>query len=115
MGLALHDAVVPPLLPAQLHAHGPLPLTLDAMPALQRFAVGALVRLAPFEEPHAPLGLVMGLALHDAVVPPLLPAQLHAHGPLPLTLDAMPTLQRFAVGALVRLAPFEEPHAPLGL
>ena len=28
-----HDAVLPPLLPAQLHDHGPLPLTVDAVPA----------------------------------------------------------------------------------
>ena len=52
---AEHCAAVPPLEPAQLHDHGPLPLTAEAVPALQRLAVGALVRLAPFEEPHAPL------------------------------------------------------------
>ena len=48
-------AVVPRPLPKQVHDHGPLPLTVDAVPELQRLAVGALVRLAPFEEPHAPV------------------------------------------------------------
>jgi hypothetical protein len=111
----LHDAVVPPLLPAQLHDHGPLPLTVDAVPAVQRLAVGALVRLPPFEEPHAPFtgcAEATFFAEQAAVVPPLLPAQLHDHGPLPAMVDAVPALQRLAVGALARLPPFEEPHAP---
>jgi hypothetical protein len=113
---ATHTAVAPPLLPAQLHDHGPLPLTFDAVPALQRFAVGVLVRLPPFEEPHAPFtgcAEATFFAEQVAVVPPLLPAQLHDHGPLPAMVDAVPALQRLAVGALVRLPPFEEPHAPL--
>ena len=46
---------MPPPEPAHVQFHGPEPLTLEAAPALQRFAVGALVRSAPFEEPHAPL------------------------------------------------------------
>jgi hypothetical protein len=52
-------ALVPPPEPAQLHDHGPLPLTLEAVPAVQRFAVGLLARSALFEEPHAPLTLVV--------------------------------------------------------
>jgi len=81
---AEHEALAPPLLPAQLHDHGPLPLTGDAAPAVQRLAVGALARLAPLEDPHAPFtgGLeAIFVAEQVAVVPPLLPAQLHAHGP----------------------------------
>jgi hypothetical protein len=39
--------------------------------------------------------------------------QLQLHGPLPLTTDASPTLQRFSVGALERVAPFDEPHDAL--
>ena len=115
--LSVHEAALPPLLPAQLHAHGPLPLTVDAVPAVQRFAVGAVLTDAPFEEPHAPFtGARTAFdAEQVAVVPPLLPAQLHDHGPLPLTVDAVPVLQRFAVGALARLALFEDPHAPLTL
>ena len=107
-------AEVPPLLPAQLHDHGPLPVTLDAVPALQRFAVGVLVRSAPFEDPHAPFtGVAEAFAEQVAVVPPLLPTQLQFQGPLPATVDAEPPLQRLLVGALARLTPFEEPHAPL--
>jgi hypothetical protein len=111
---AEHEALAPPLLPAQLHDHGPLPLIGEAAPVVQRLAVGALLRLAPLEEPHTPFtGLeAIFVAEQVAVVPPLLPAQLHAHGPLPLTGDAAPAMQRLAVGALARLAPFEEPHAP---
>ena len=111
-----HDAVLPPLLPAQVHDHGPLPLTVDAVPAVQRLAVGAVLTDAPFEEPHAPFTGGGGSSAEQvAVVPPPLPAQLHDHGPLPLTVDAVPVVQRLAVGALVRLPPFEDPHAPLTL
>ena len=107
-------AVVPPPDPAHVQVHGPEPLTLEAAPALQRFAVGALVRSAPLEEPHAPFtGCAEACAEQVAVVPPLLPTQLHFQGPLPATVDAEPELQRPLVGALARLAPFEEPHAPL--
>ena len=111
--LSEHDAVLPPLLPAQLHAHGPMPLTVEAVPAVQRFAVGAVLTDAPFALPHAPF--VSSKAEQLAVVPPLEPAQVQLQGPLPLTLEAVPALQRFAVGALVRSAAFEEPHAPLTL
>jgi hypothetical protein len=109
-------AVLPPLLPAQLHDHGPLPLTAEAVPAVQRFAVGLALTVAPFEEPQAPLTGVAEatfVAEQVAVLPPLLPAQLHDHGPLPLTVDAAPAVQRFAVGAVLSLPPFEEPQAPL--
>ena len=112
---AEHDAA-PLLPPAQLHDHGPLPPTVDAVPALQRLAVGALLSLPPFEEPHAPFtgcAEATFFAEQVAVVPPPLPAQLHDHGPLPVTVDAAPAPQRLAVGALARLSPFEEPHAPL--
>ena len=114
----MHDAVLPPLLPAQLHAHGPLPLTLELVPAVQRFAVGAVLTDAPFALPHAPFTGCAATALvaeQVAVVPPPLPAQLHDQGPLPLTVEAAPVVQRFAVGALARLSPFEDPHAPLTL
>jgi hypothetical protein len=113
---AEHEAVAPPLLPAQLHDQGPLPLTVAAAPTVQRLAAGALVRLAPFEEPHAPFTGCAEASLFAeqvAVVPPLLPAQLHAHGPPPLRIDAVPAVQRLAVGALLSVPPFEEPHKPL--
>ena len=106
--------MLPPLLPAQVHENGPAPLTADAVPAVQRLAVGLALTVAPFEEPHAPFvePLEASLSEHDAVLPPLLPAQLHDHGPLPLTFDAVPAVQRFAVGAVLTVPPFEEPHAP---
>jgi hypothetical protein len=113
---AEQDAVVPPLLPPQLHDHGPVPATVDAEPAAQRFAVGALLRLPPFDEPHTPFtGCAEATfdAEQVAVVPPLLPAQVHDHGPVPETVDAAPVAQRFAVGVLLRLPPFDEPHTPL--
>ena len=47
-----------------------------------------------------------------ALVPPLLPLQLHVQGPLPPTALGAPTAQRLAAGALVNRAPDEEPQAP---
>ena len=89
--------------------------TVEAVPAVQRFAVGAVLTAGPFALPHAPLDRCgeASRAEHCAAAPPLLPAQFQDHGPLPLTAEAVPALQRFAVGALVRSTPFEEPHAPL--
>src|ERR1700743_2230357 len=52
---ALQLAVVPPLLPAQLHFQGPLPLTAEAVPAEQRLLVGAVLSACPFTAPQAPL------------------------------------------------------------
>ena len=52
---AEHGAVVPPLLPVQLQLHGPLPLTIEANPVLQRLVVGALLIATPFDEPHKSL------------------------------------------------------------
>ncbi len=52
-------------------------------------------------------------ALQFAVVPPFSPVQLHVHGPRPLTTVAFPTLQRFVVGATVKVPPFELPQTPL--
>jgi hypothetical protein len=108
--LSEHEAVAPPLLLAQVHDHGPLPLTFEAVPALQRFAVGAVLTDAPFALPQAPFG--SNRAEQLAVVPPPEPAQVQFHGPEPLTLEALPALQRFAAGALVRSAPFAGPHWP---
>jgi hypothetical protein len=51
-------AVVPPHLPAQDQFHGPLPVTAEAVPALHRFMVGALLTATPFDEPHEPLTTV---------------------------------------------------------
>ena len=111
---AEHDAVVPPLAPAQLQFQGPLPVTADAVPALQRFVVGAVLVAAPFALPHTPFtGCAASCAEQVAVVPPLLPAHVHVQGPLPVTADAVPELQRLAVGALVKLPPLDDPQTPL--
>jgi hypothetical protein len=59
--------VLPPLLPTQVHDHGPLPLRADAVPVEQRFAVGLALTVAPFEEPHAPLTLVGDVEEVDSV------------------------------------------------
>jgi hypothetical protein len=108
--------VEPPLLPAQVQFQGPLPLTVDDAPAVQRLAVGALVRVAPFEEPHAPFtggADATIVAEQVATVPPLLPAQVQFQGPLPLTADAVPALHRFAVGAVLTVPLFALPQAPV--
>lgn len=55
---AEHDAVVPAFEPAQVQPHGPLPATAEAVPALHRLVIGALVRSAPFEAPHTPFTAV---------------------------------------------------------
>jgi len=109
---AEHEALVPPLEPAQLQLHGPLPLTLEAEPVLQRLVEGAAVRSAPFADPHWPLVATMA-AEHEALLPPLLPAQLQAQGPVPVMLEAVPMVQRLVEGALVKVAPFADPHWPL--
>ena len=46
-------------------------------------------------------------------MPPFDPAHDHAQGPVPATLEAVPTLQRPLVGAEVRVVPLAEPQAPL--
>ena len=60
---AMHDAVLPPFKPLQLHVHGPLPATVEAPPEEQRFVVGAEETAVPFVLPHAPL---TGLGLEQS-------------------------------------------------
>jgi hypothetical protein len=67
---ALHEAVVPPPDPAQLHVHGPLPLTADGVPAVQSPELGAVATLVPFAEPQVPLtaaGVTTSPLPHDCV------------------------------------------------
>lgn len=54
--------------------------------------------------------LTSSCAEQDASEPPLLPAQVQFHGPVPLTDDAAPVLQRPVVGALVRSARLDAPQ-----
>src|SRR6266436_4434541 len=55
---AEHCAVVPPLEPAQLQFHGPLPVTAEAAPVLHRFVLGAVLTATPLAEPHWPFTIV---------------------------------------------------------
>jgi hypothetical protein len=116
MRVAEHAAVVPPLLPAQVHVNGPAPATADAVPALHSPAAGFTFTASPFIGPQMPLtgvGPVAKVAEHMAVAPPPLPAQLHVYGPVPATADAVPALHRFAVGFALTVVPFAAPQAPL--
>jgi hypothetical protein len=107
-------AGVPPLLPAQDQFHGPLPVTAEAVPALHRLVVGALLTALPLAVPHTPFTAEEATVAEQlAGVPPLLPAQDQDHGPVPVTAEAVPALHRFTVGALLSAAPFDEPHKPL--
>jgi hypothetical protein len=114
---ALQDAVVPspPPLPEQDQLQGPVPDTADAVPVAHRPVVGALATATASAAPHAPstTGVLLLLALQDAVVPPELPSQLQVQGPMPATAVAVPVVQRPVVGALATVVPLAEPHAPL--
>jgi hypothetical protein len=108
-------AFVPLFTPLQLHVHGPLPLTAVAVPALQRFVVGALLNDWPLADPQAPLtGEEIRAAQVSSLLPPFNPVQLHVHNPplLP-TGVGVPALQRFVAGAVANVPPFAVPQAPL--
>lgn len=47
-----------------------------------------------------------------AVVPPFCPLQVHDHGPVPLTIEGVPTLQSPTVGITVVTTPFAGPQTP---
>jgi len=94
---------VPPFEPAQVQSHGPFPVTLEALPVLQRFAVaGALSKSSPFAEPQTPFtGCGSKLAEQLAFVPPFNPWQVQDQGPEPESADVVPALQsRFDAGAV---------------
>jgi hypothetical protein len=128
LALAVQDALVPPVVLAQIQVQGPLPATPSELPALHRLVVGALLNVWPFADPHAPLTgvgvppldelLLLGLELelefkllHCAVAPPLTPAQLQLHGPLPLTAEAVPARHRSALdGADESVCPLTVPQ-----
>jgi hypothetical protein len=104
-------AVVPPLLPAQDQFHGPLPVTAEAVPIVQSPVLGAVLTALPLAVPHEPFTAATE-AEQLAVVPPLLPVQDQFHGPLPVTPEAVPTLQSPVVGALLTAVPLALPHEP---
>jgi hypothetical protein len=111
--LAEQLALVPPFDPVQFQDQGPEPLTVVAVPALQRFEVGEEVNVAPLLLPHTPLVGWGALAEQLAFVPPFDPAQVQFHGPEPLTVVGFPVLQRFVVGADVKVPPLLLPQMPL--
>jgi hypothetical protein len=108
--------VEPPFDPKHVQFQGPLPVTVDGVPALQSPLVGAALVITPFAEPHWPLtgcAEEASGAEQYAVVPPWLPAQVQFQGPLPVTVDGVPALQSPLVGAVPVMTPFAEPHVPI--
>lgn len=86
--LALHEALLPPLLPAQLQVYE-LPVeTALALPREQSPDVGALAKLPPSEDPHAPFTAAGAtVAEQEALAPPLLPPQLQVYELTPLATE----------------------------
>jgi hypothetical protein len=110
---AEQEALEPPLVPAQDQFHGPVPVTADAVPVVQRLVVGVTLVTTPFIEPHKPFTDVPASeAEQPAVEPPLLPMQLHVQGPEPLVDEAVPVVQRPIVGAELTAALLAAPHWP---
>jgi len=95
--LAEQLAAEPPLMPEQVHDHGPEPETEEAMPAPQRLAEGVEGKYEPPDEPHVPLTTKFAEQL--ALVPPYRPEQVHDHGPAPDNAEALPAVQRPEDGA----------------
>ena len=115
---AIQVVVVPPLEPAQVHNHGPVPWTVVEVPVEHRLIVGVEEAVVPFADPQAPLtgegGVTTVLfAEQVAVVPLLEPAQDQVKGPVPLTDEVEPVVQRLVVGAVETVVPFADPQAPL--
>jgi len=57
--LAEQLAEVPPLLPAHVQPHGPVPVMVDAVPMVQRLLVGAIVTVVLLAVPQTPFGVIM--------------------------------------------------------
>jgi hypothetical protein len=64
-------AVEPPPDPTQLHIHGPVPLTTEAVPEVHKPDVGALDWLLPLAGPHAPLTATVEVGAITVSVMPL--------------------------------------------
>ena len=89
--------LVPPDDPLQPHVQGPEPDTDVAVPVEQRLVEGAELKLAPLDEPQAPLTGNAPVE-QEAVVPVFNPVQDQVQGPEPLTDVALPALQRLVLG-----------------
>lgn len=103
--------LVPPDDPLQPHVQGPEPDTDVAVPVEQRLVEGAELKLAPLDEPQAPLTGNAPVE-QEAVVPVFNPVQDQVQGPDPETEEAVPAVQRLVEGAELKLAPLEDPQAP---
>jgi hypothetical protein len=111
---AVQLAVVPPLIPVHDHVHGPVPATVVAVPVVQRPVVGVESTATPLAVPQAPLaGVAVFEAVQLAVVPPPVPVHDHVHGPVPATVEAVPTVQRPVVGIVATVVPLAVPQVPL--
>ena len=62
-----HCTVLPA--PTQFHDQGPAPLTAEAVPEAQRFAVWALLAGIPIAAPQAPSSIVAPLTVITPLVP----------------------------------------------
>src|SRR3954451_22257833 len=79
----------------------------ESIPAICQFTLASRS-----DDRRLPALLLARDTLQEAVVPPLKPKQLQVHGPIPVTMEAVPVLHRLVVGALAmvtRLAPPQEP------
>jgi hypothetical protein len=87
--------LAPPFVPAQA--------TNDAPPELE-----------PEPLPELPDELLPSTAKHPATVPPVLAVhvQIHEEVPSAVTAEAVPTVHRLVVGALLMVAPLADPQAP---
>ena len=103
---------MPTPLPEQLHDHGPWPLTALGVPDAQRSVAGASVTCVLALPPQAPSTFSCTLAAQLTVAPPLTPAHVHDHGPLPSTDEGAPVWHNFATGAEPTAAPLAAPQEP---
>lgn len=99
-------------LPTQLHSKVPDPelVTVPGVPTWQRLDVGALEKVCPLADPHTPV--TASVAVQDAFEPPLLPRQNQLNGPLPLTAEGEPWLQRPKLGEDPTTELLAGPQAP---
>jgi hypothetical protein len=70
--VAEQEADVPPFDPAQVQLHGPLPVTLEAVPKVQRLVVGIDDTVVPLADPQEPFTAVGVTGVTTNVAPTLL-------------------------------------------
>src|SRR5665648_519657 len=90
---AKHEAVEPPPEPIHDQVQGPVPEVPEYAPRLQKFVVGAVNEVVPFEAPQEPLTTGVFAALHDALDPPYKPRHDQVQGPVPAKDEYVPAVQ----------------------